>query len=128
MDSKDRAFRNRTFLSSFKAALSGIISASKHERNFQFHLVSAAIVTTLGFLFSITWIEWLFVCSAIFGVLILELINSSIERAVDLVTKEYHELAKAAKDMASGAVFLFAVYAVIVGIIVFIPKIWNILS
>ena len=128
MVSKDRRFRNRTFLKSFRVAISGIIIATKQEKNFQFHLVSAAAVSVLGFIFSISWIEWLFVCSAIFGMLTLELFNSSIERAVDLVTEDYHELAKAAKDMASGAVFVFAVYAVVVGMIIFLPKIWRLLS
>ncbi|MET3699280.1 undecaprenol kinase [Bacillus oleivorans] len=127
MVSKDRRFRNRTFLSSFKVAISGILLVSKQEKNFQFHLVCAAIAIIFGCIFSISWIEWFFVCSAIFGVLTFELLNSSIERVVDLVTEDYHDLAKAAKDMASGAVFLFAVYAVIIGMIVFLPKIWSLL-
>ena len=57
------------------------------------------------------------------GMLSLELMNTAIERAVDLITKDYHPLAKAAKDAAAGAVFVYALLSVIIGLIIFIPKI-----
>ena len=60
--------------------------------------------------------EWLFILVAIVGTITLELVNSAIERVVDLVTTEYHPLAKQAKDIAAGAVFVYAIFSVIVGI------------
>lgn len=126
MASNDRKFRNKTFLDSFKVALVGIIIVAKAEKNFRFHLISAITVVIFGFVFSISMYEWLFVCTAIFGMLTLELFNSAIERLVDLVTEQYHPLAKATKDIASGAVFLFAIYSLIVGMVVFLPKIWSV--
>ena len=55
-------------------------------------------------------------------VLALELVNTAIERTVDLVTKDYHDLAKAAKDVAAGAVLIMSMFSVIIGLIIFIPK------
>ena len=57
------------------------------------------------------------------AVIALELINTAIEAVVDLVTEEYHPLAKVAKDTSAAAVFVFAIIAIIVGIIIFLPKI-----
>lgn len=58
-------------------------------------------------------------------VISLELINTAIERVVDLVTSEYHPLAKEAKDIAAGAVFVAAILSIVIGGIIFIPKIWS---
>lgn len=127
MVSNDRKFRNATFLKSFQVAISGITTVFKEEKNFRFHIVSTVMVVSLGLFFSLSIVEWLFVLSAIFGVLTFEMINSAIERVVDLVTNEYHPLAKVAKDMGSGAVLLFAMYSVLVGIMIFVPKIWSLL-
>lgn len=69
-------------------------------------------------------IEWIFILLCIGGVITLELINSSIENVVDLVTEETHPLAKKAKDMAAAAVFFFALVSVVIGCIIFIPKLW----
>ena len=75
-----------------------------------------------GFIFGLNTMEWLFIISAIFIVLITEIINTSLEYTVDLVTDDYHELAKYAKDTSALAVLLAAFYAVITGLIVFVPK------
>ncbi len=69
-------------------------------------------------------IEWMFISFAICGVLALELVNTAIERVVDLVTKDIHPLAKQAKDVAAGAVLLYAILSVIIGCIIFLPKIF----
>ncbi|GAB3071472.1 hypothetical protein GCM10027156_24460 [Salinicoccus sesuvii] len=66
-------------------------------------------------------IEWVFIVSAIFMVLIAEAFNTSIEAAVDLTTSTYHPLAKAAKDAGAAAVLLSSLYAVIVALIIFLP-------
>jgi undecaprenol kinase len=108
---------------SFYFASRGIVEALKTERNIRIHSSVAVVVILAGLFFSLNWIEWLFILVAIVGTITLELVNSAIERVVDLVTNEYHPLAKQAKDIAAGAVFLYAIFSVIVGIVIFLPKI-----
>ncbi|WML46401.1 diacylglycerol kinase family protein [Neobacillus sp. PS3-40] len=110
---------------SFSFAICGIKNAIQNERNIRIHLFISIIVVGCSFYFSITRSEWLFVLFAIGGMLALELINTAIERVVDLVTNEYHPLAKQAKDLAAGAVFLYAIFSVIVGLILFLPKFFR---
>ncbi|MDP4170020.1 MAG: diacylglycerol kinase family protein [Bacillota bacterium] len=112
-----------SLIQSFSYALSGIISVIKAERNMRIHLSATVAVTIMAFYFSISSFEWLCLLLAIGGMLSLELVNSSIERVVDLVTEDYHPLAKQAKDMAAGAVFLFAIITVVMGAMIFLPKI-----
>ena len=66
-------------------------------------------------------IEWLFILLAIFLVLTLEAVNTAIECVVDLVTMDYHELAKQAKDIAAFSVMLVSIFALITGLVVFLP-------
>ena len=84
-------------------------------------------MTICGVYFDITKLEWLFVLTAIGGMLALELMNTAIEKAVDLVTNETHPLAKAAKDTAAGAVLVYAIFSAVVGLIIFLPRIMNLL-
>ncbi len=71
-------------LSAFKYAFQGIGHVVKYEKNFQIHLVVAVLVILSGLIFKLNQLEWLFIVIAIFGVLALELVNSAIERVVDL--------------------------------------------
>ncbi|MDP4155417.1 MAG: diacylglycerol kinase family protein [Bacillota bacterium] len=113
--------RQISLLSSFSYAIAGIRTAIKQERNIRIHLSISLVVIIFGFLFSITRIEWIFILLTIGGMISLEIINTAIERLVDLVTLEFHPLAKQAKDLAAGAVFSFAIISVMVGIIIFGP-------
>ncbi|HJV17581.1 MAG TPA: diacylglycerol kinase family protein [Bacillales bacterium] len=110
---------------SFSFAIAGIQNAILNERNIRIHLFISALVIFFSISFSITKVEWLFVLIAIGGMISLELINTAIERLVDLVTLEFHPLAKQAKDLAAGAVFIYAIFSVIVGIIIFAPKLYK---
>lgn len=118
MDSKGKG----RFFSSFKYAFHGVCQAIVKERNFQFHVMFSIIVIFISFLFNINRIEWLFVIISIFGVFALELVNTAIERTVDLITSEIHPLAKQAKDVAAAAVLIYAIMTVIIGCIIFFPK------
>jgi undecaprenol kinase len=104
---------------SFSYAIEGLISAIKKERNLQIHFFISILVVGLSFFLNITKIEWSIIIILIGGMLCLELMNTAIERVVDLVTKEYHPLAKLAKDISAAAVFLFALVSVVVGLIIF---------
>ncbi len=109
------------FIRSFKYALEGILSAMK-EQNFKFHLLAVVIVIIASVWTGISMVEWLVVISIMTLVLSLEMMNSAIERVVDLVTTEIHPLAKLAKDLAAGAVLIAAIASVIIGCIIFLPK------
>lgn len=128
MDSRDnnspKKWKNRTLVASMEFAITGIITAFKEERNMRKHMVSAILASIAGTVFRISAIEWLFLLLAIFLVITFEIINSAIENVVDLASN-YHfsMLAKNAKDMAAGAVLVISGYAVLTGLIIFVPKI-----
>lgn len=126
MDSRDKHPRKHFPLwKSFYYAICGLQTAIKEERNLRIHLVVTVVVVSCAAYFSISKIEWLFIILAIGGMLALEILNTAVERLVDLVTKEYHPLAKAAKDLAAAAVFLYAIMAVMIGIIIFYPHLFG---
>ena len=128
MDSRDnnspKKWKNRTLVASMEFAITGIITAFKEERNMRKHMVSAILASIAGAIFRISAIEWLFLLLAIFLVITFEIINSAIENVVDLASN-YHfsMLAKNAKDMAAAAVLVISGYAVLTGLIIFVPKI-----
>ncbi|MGS2775995.1 diacylglycerol kinase family protein [Robertmurraya sp. GLU-23] len=117
-------YKTKHVLYSFRHALSGFSKAVKEERNMKIHLFFTILVVLLGFFLEVSKVEWLFLLILIGGVISLELINSSIENLVDLVTAEYHPLAKKAKDMAAAAVFIYSIVSIIIGLIIFIPRLW----
>jgi undecaprenol kinase len=120
MDSQDNK-KPIPLLKSFSYAIEGIFTAARTERNMQIHLTVSVIVIACSIFFSISKMDWLLILFAIGGMIALELVNSAIERVVDLVTGEYHPLAKQAKDLAAGAVFVYAILSVVIGIIIFGP-------
>ncbi|OLS41650.1 diacylglycerol kinase family protein [Bacillus sp. MRMR6] len=120
MASQDNQKTNR-LLKSFSFAIHGIGSAIQTERNMRIHLGSTVLVIVLSVFFSISKTEWLFILIAISGMFALELVNTAIERVVDLITEDYHPLAKQAKDIAAGAVFIYALVSVAIGAIIFWP-------
>ncbi|MGT2682291.1 diacylglycerol kinase family protein [Streptococcus porci] len=133
MDLRDnnpqKKWKNMDLLTSLEFAMTGIVTAFKEERNLKKHALSALLVTIAGALFQISAIEWLFLLLAIFLVITFEIVNSAIENAVDLASN-YHfsMLAKNAKDMAAGAVLVISGYAVLTGLIIFLPKVWALVS
>lgn len=124
-DCKDR--KKSTLRQSFACAFSGISHCIRHERNMKIHCTAAVLVLIFSIYFRLSLVEWLFILFAIGGVLSLELINTALERSVDLMTKEYHPLAKQAKDAAAGAVLIYAILSAIIGCVIFLPKILNVL-
>ena len=107
---------------SFKYASEGIISTIKEERNMFIHFLIAIIVVITGVYVRLSLNEWL-ICLLLFALVFsLELINTAIENTVDLVTTKKNKKAKIAKDAAAGAVLIAAIFASIIGIIIFLPK------
>ncbi len=108
-------------INSFSYALQGLREAFFSERNLQIHFFFSVIVIFCGFLFHITKVEWLIVLLLFGGMFAIEMLNTAIEKVVDLVTDEYHPLAKKAKDIAAGAVLIYAIISILVGLIIFLP-------
>ncbi len=114
----------KRFLNSFKYAFEGIITTIKEERNIKIHILAVVVVIIMGVIYKISQVEWI-ICLILFGLVISsEIINTSIENAVDLITKEENELAKKAKDAAAGAVLVNAIISAIIAGIIWIPKIF----
>lgn len=110
------------FFRSFKYAAEGIREAVKREQNMRLHVLAALAVVIAGLVTGLSYLEWMLVIILIGGMMALEMMNTAIERVVDLVTPELHPLAKQAKDMAAGAVLVFAVASAIIGVLLFLPK------
>ena len=113
----------KKFVNSFSYPIKGLRYAYKNEQNLAVDVGIALLVIIFGFLFRINKYEWAILVLTIGLVISCELINTAIEAVVDLVTEEYHPLAKVAKDTSAAAVLVFALVAVVVGLIIFIPKI-----
>lgn len=110
-----------TLRDSFVYAIRGILVAITGGRNMKIHLLAAALAVIVGWFLGINRLEWAMITISIFLVLAAETLNTAVEKAVDLVTREYHPLAKQAKNLAAGAVLLTAVNAVIIGLLIFGP-------
>lgn len=118
---KDKEDETKLTLS-FKYASEGIITTIKEERNMFIHFLIAIIVVITGIYVRISLNEW-FICLLLFALVFsLELINTAIENTVDLVATKKNKKAKMAKDAAAGAVLIAAIFASIIGIIIFLPK------
>ena len=117
--------KRKKLRNSFKYAFEGIGEAWKTEQNLKIHFVIMALVIIAGFMFKISAMEWI-VCLLLFAIVIsLELINTAIETTVDIAMPDINEKAKYAKDIAAGAVLFSAMISVIIGLIIFLPKIFG---
>lgn len=123
-----RKWKNRDVISSLEFALTGIFTAFKEEKNMRSHVLSALVAIIAGLIFRISATEWLFLLLSIFLVIAFEIMNSAVENVVDLASDYHFSMrAKNAKDMAAGAVLVVSGFAVITGLIIFLPKLWDII-
>lgn len=112
---------------SFKYAIEGIWISFKTERNMKIHIFIMILVIIAGIILKINKSEWI-ICIILFAIVIgSELFNTSIETIVDMVMPEKNEKAKIAKDVSAGAVLVVAIGAAIIGLVIFVPRILNIL-
>ena len=132
MDKKINYLKNRiesyktssNVLKSFKYAFSGISYVLKTSRNFKIQLIFAVTSLMIGFYLQISQSNYVILIATIMSVLILEILNTSIESIVDLlVKKEFSSLAKISKDTSAGAVLLASINSVIIAVYIFVPKI-----
>ena len=117
--------KTKRLINSFKYAISGIITSFRTERNMKIHILVMILVIIAGIIFKLSLLDWI-ILVIMFGLVIsAELFNTAIETTIDMITKEKNEKAKIAKDVAAGAVLVLAIVSVIVGLIIFIPKILS---
>lgn len=130
MDSKDKhdlPGKNRKYRDSFRYASWGVKTAFQEERNMRTHVVTGILVVVLSLFLGLSRNEWLWLILVSYLVFVMELINTVVENLVDLVTEEYHPIAKKVKDMAAAVVLVTASFAALIGIIILLPKILQIL-
>ena len=119
----ENKWKNKNFKDSVKNAFNGIMYILKNERNFRIQIIAALLVIIASFVLRLELTEFAIIVLVIFLVWLLEFINSAIEIVIDMYTEEYNKKAKVAKDISAGAVTLTALMSVIIGIIIFLPKI-----
>lgn len=121
--------KNRSLKKSFTYAFRGIYKALQTESNMRRHFVSAIIAILLGILFNFTLIEWAIITLAIIGVFVAELLNTAVEYTIDMTCGDvYTTIAAYAKDIAAGATLLAAIGSVIIGLLLYLPKLIDILK
>ncbi len=111
-------------IKSFQYAFNGLRILFYEEPNARIHLAAAVLALIAGLILKISVTEWIIVLSCITLVFVCEIINTAIENLCDFVSPEKHELIKKSKDLAAAAVLIAALFATIIGVIIFIPKIW----
>ena len=115
------------FIAGFRYAFRGLWYVLRTQRNMRVHLVIAVLAILTGIILHISAIEFALIFITIGIVLTAEMFNTVFELCIDLASPEYHPLAKIAKDIAAGAVLLSAIFAVVVGLFVFVPHLWALI-
>ncbi|TKC12163.1 diacylglycerol kinase family protein [Pedobacter polaris] len=112
----------KKFLKSFVYSFKGLTYAFKTQLSFRVHCLATILVILLGLYTKLNSSEWLWITVAIALVVVLELINTAIEILVDLVSPQQNSKAGAIKDVASAAVLVAGIMALVIGLIIFVPK------
>lgn len=124
MGSKGR----ESFLKSVSHAIDGFLFVLQKERNIKVQLCIGFLVIIGGIFFHISLLEWTICLLFICFILVLELVNTAIEKLLDFVTKEYHEDIKHIKDISASFVLVMSVFAFVMGLMIFVPKIISYLE
>lgn len=109
-------------IKSFSYAFAGLKVLFKYEHNSRIHAVAAICVIAAGFLFRISYVEWIAVLIVIGMVFAAEIFNSSLERIADFIQPERDDRIRDIKDLGSAAVLVTAIIAAVIGIMIFLPK------
>ncbi len=111
------------FFRSFVYAAAGLGYTMRTQRNMRVHVAIAVVAAIVGVFLRISLIAFAILALTIATVLVAEMFNTVIEACLDIVTPEYHPLAKIAKDVAAGAVLISSILAVVIGLLLFLPPI-----
>lgn len=118
-----KPFSIKARIRSIGYAIKGLRILLMYEHNSRIHLLASILVVIAGFVFKISALEWTVVCIAIALVFCFEILNTVVEYLCNFISQEDNENIRRIKDLSAGAVFLAATAAVIVGFIIFVPKI-----
>ena len=108
----------------FKYSFQGMFYCFTHETSFIFETIAMLLIVILGIIFNISFMEWIFSVLSLLLVMEVEFLNTGIEATVDMVTDQFHPLAKIAKDCGSAATCMASIMALIVNLVIFVPKVW----
>lgn len=123
MDPKqEKVWRDVKYGQRFLNAFRGIYVVVRATRHFYIHFMATILALFFGFYFKVSALEWIVLVFAISFVFVAEAFNTAIEIDIDLTSPEYHPYARDTKDVAAAGVLLASISAVIVGLIVFLPK------
>jgi len=120
--------KTHSTFSSFSYAFSGIRLALKNEPNIRVHFVVAILVAVVAYFLKFSRLEWIVLAFTVAFVLILELINTTLEEIVDMVSPGVRQRARVAKDVSAAAVLISALLSVVIGGFLFLPKILPLLN
>lgn len=112
----------RKITDSFNNAIAGIIYTVKTQRNMKIHMVAAILILIFSLFFDFSRVELLILFLTITLVIVMEMVNTAVESAVDMIANYYHPLAKIAKNVAAGAVLVAALNAIVVGYMLFFDR------
>lgn len=122
-----KPFDFKKFFRSFHYAISGVISLLKTEQNARIHAIAAIMVGILAYILNVTRLEAAILFMAVVMVFAIEIINTAIEKVFDLLHPENHGTIRYVKDAMAGAVFIAAIIAIVVAILIFLPHIKDLL-
>lgn len=114
-------------INKFKVAFNGLRIVFAEESSFRYQLFILIGIIILGLVLGLSNIEWVVIAAISATVLTFEIINTAIENIIDVIYPEYHEMAKKIKDISAGAVLIAAIGALVVGLLIFIPKILSLI-
>lgn len=117
----------KRLIKSFSYAFRGLVKTWREEQNLQIHTIVALVVIAMGFLFGISIMEWLVLIITITTVILMEIVNSAVERVTDILKPRIHGYVKEIKDIMAAAVLLASISAVVVGLIIFGNRIYTLL-
>ena len=123
-----KKFNYKKFFKSFTYASKGVVNLFKTEQNARFHIITATVAGVFAYFLHFTRIEATILFFAIISVLSIEIINTAIEKLLDLVHPESHKQIEFIKDALAGAVLVASIVAFVVGILLFYPHIADLVS
>jgi len=117
--------KNGSWGKTFKNALSGCWYAFTTQKNFIVHFIISLIVLLLALWLQVSYERFLFLVLAVFLGFTLEMVNTTMEKVVDLITEKYHPTAKIVKDLSAGVMLIVSVGVAVIGFLVIFPPLWR---
>jgi diacylglycerol kinase len=117
--------KNGSWGKTFKNALSGCWYAFTTQKNFIIHFIISLIVLLLALWLQVSYERFLFLVLAVFLGFTVEMVNTTVEKLVDLITEKYHPMAKIVKDLSAGVMLIVSVGIAVIGFLVIFPPLWR---